>query len=345
MVRTHLKNLVLAGATSRSATRILAPLTRGTATILMLHRFAEASRDVSGHDPAKLRTLLEHLRRMPCVILSLAEVFARCARRERFDPLTVAFTLDDGYFDQAEVAAPLFAEFDCPATIFITTGFLDGALWFWWDKIAHVFGATPRPSIALHLPSGRSTYDLSTLETRSRATQHFTSLCKALPDVDKNAAIHTLSLEANVEIPIGPPPRYGPMSWAQVCELERRGISFGPHTVTHPILSRTNDDQARHEVVESWRRLQTEARTPVPVFCYPNGQPADFGPREILNLRQTGLRGAVTGTPGFVRVASTDPDDEFPFRVPRFAYHDDRRSTLQYLNGFEHLKQRLVGIG
>ena len=51
----------------------------------------------------------------------------------------VAFTIDDGYVEQATVAAPVFAEFDCPVTTFVTSGFLDRALWFWWDQIEYVF--------------------------------------------------------------------------------------------------------------------------------------------------------------------------------------------------------------
>lgn len=33
----------------------------------------------------------------------------------------------------------MFAEFDCPFTTFLTTGFLDRTLWFWWDRIEYVF--------------------------------------------------------------------------------------------------------------------------------------------------------------------------------------------------------------
>jgi len=36
-----------------------------------------------------------------------------------------------------------------------------------------------------------------------------------------------------------------------------------------------------------------------------------------------------------------DPRRDARFRVPRFPYDDDVPTTLQYLNGFEHLKQKL----
>jgi peptidoglycan/xylan/chitin deacetylase (PgdA/CDA1 family) len=343
MITKRLRRVLLAGATSRSATAILRTLTRGTATVLMLHRFTDRARGVTGHDPGRLAAFLETLRAMGCRTLPLGEVFGRLQQGEPFDPLTVAFTLDDGYLDQAEVAAPIFAEYDCPATIFVTTGFLDGDLWFWWDKITHVVETTARPEIELDLPGGRRTCDVRTSDARTTTMLAFTEFCKALADADKHAAIAAFAHAAEVDVPGEPPPRYVPMSWDQLRRLEARGLSFGPHTVTHPVLARTDDDRARHEVAESWSRLQAEARAPLPVFCYPNGQPGDFGDREIANLAAHGLTGAVTGIPGFADPRAVARVGGGLYRVPRFAYDDDTPAILQYLNGFEHLKQRLRG--
>ena len=76
---------------------------------------------------------------------------------------------------------------------------------------------------------------------------------------------------------------------------ERKGMQFGPHTVTHPILSRAPQANMREELATSWARLRTEAEGAVPIFCYPNGQPGDYGEREVRVLRELGLRAAVTG--------------------------------------------------
>ena len=50
----------------------------------------------------------------------------------------IAFTVDDGYQDVAQVAAEIFLEYDCPLSIFLTTGFIDGHLWHWWDQIEFI---------------------------------------------------------------------------------------------------------------------------------------------------------------------------------------------------------------
>jgi peptidoglycan/xylan/chitin deacetylase (PgdA/CDA1 family) len=343
MISPRFRRAILAAATSRAATTFLRPLTRGRAAILMLHRFTDRQRGVVGHDPARVSALLEALRAMRCRILPLGEVFARLRQGEPFDPLTVAFTLDDGYVEQAEIAAPIFAAFDCPATIFVTTGFLDGDLWFWWDKITHVVETTARRTIEVPLAGNRRAYDVQTPDSRTTTMLAFTEFCKGLADADRHTAIAAFAEAAEVDLPVTPPPRYVSMSWEQVRRLEARGISFGPHSVTHPVLARTDDDRARYEVAESWRRLQAETRAPLDIFCYPNGQAGDFGDREIANLAELGLKGAVTAVPGFACPRTVDRNGGGLYRVPRFAYDDDTRATLQYLNGFEHLKQRLRG--
>ena len=51
------------------------------------------------------------------------------------------------------------------------------------------------------------------------------------------------------------------------------GATFGPHTVTHRILSLAPDEDCQWEIQESYRRLRQETDAWVPVFCYPNGEP------------------------------------------------------------------------
>jgi len=116
-------------------------------------------------------------------------------------------------------------------------------------------------------------------------------------------------------------------------------MTFGPHTVTHPVLSRTTDDVMSQEITESWTRLCAEARNPVPVFCYPNGGLADFGDREIGVLRRLGFLGAVVGDPGYAdaRVFQQSRNDRF--KVQRFSFPDDLPNMIQYVSGVERFKQ------
>ena len=304
----------------------------------MLHRFTDFERGVIGSEAAQLRRTLQYLIRHNYECVGLAEVFHRLAGEGPPVDGAVAFTIDDGYVEQASVAAPIFAEFECPVTTFLSTGFVDRALWFWWDQIEYVFRHANRRSLHVEL-DGTLSYRWETDVELARSQADFIRRCKLAPPSDIPSAIGLLARAAEVEIPRRPPPQYAPMTWDQVRECERSGMTFGPHSVTHPILRRANEDQARREIADSWSRLQAEVGQPLPVFCYPNGGWDDFGEREIAVLRQLGFLGAVVSESGYADAASFREEHDGPFTVPRFGLPDSGLHVIQYVSGAERVKR------
>lgn len=332
------KRLFLYALTSRPVSRVWKPFMRGRATILVLHRLADRELGTSGHDPALLRDALAYLRRERYELLELRDLFRRLAQGVPIRGPAVVFTMDDGYLEQASVAGDIFAAFDCPVTTFVTTGFLDGALWFWWDQIEYIFAHTQRPAVELEVGGTIVRYLRSPVTAYADAQQDFIALCKRVPEQAKLAAIEQLATALDVEVPVRPPHRYTPMSWEQLRVLESRGMSFAPHSVTHPILSRTSDQHSERELRESWERLRTCAGSPVPIFAFPNGRAEDYGTREIATLKTLGLIGAVAGTVESAAHNFPRSGDDL-FRVPRLAYPDDLRLLTQYVGGLERFKE------
>ena len=332
------------GALTRTGlANLCRPLTHGNAVIFMLHRLADPDRGVPGFEPDLLRTLLAFLRRKRYQVIDLHQALERL--RGDGPPLrrAVVFTMDDGYVEQANIAGPVFAEFDCPVTTFLATGFLDGATWFWWDQIDYVFAKTRRRDVAVEIHGARHRYLLEDAHQAQSAQVRFTARCKEIPDTARETAVRSLAAAAEVDLPSRAPARYAPMSWDQVRSAERRGMTFGPHTVTHPVLSRTDDLQSRFEIDHSWTRLKTEARSPVPVFAYPNGRSSDFGAREIETLREIGLESACTCIPAY----ATPRRFRLPngsFNIPRFAPPDSIPYLIQFVSGLERLKLLLRGL-
>jgi peptidoglycan/xylan/chitin deacetylase (PgdA/CDA1 family) len=335
--RAFKRAITLPGAAS-----VFRPLLRDCGVIFMLHRFSVPDVGIVGDDPPFVRAVLEQLRRDRREFLSLTDVFSRLVEGR---PLrgAIAFTIDDGYREQATLAADAFAAFDCPVTVFATSGFLDGRLWFWWDKIEYVFAHTTRPSIRVTLADHALEYRLADQRARQSARGSFTEACKRVPDAAKHAAIEELARSADVPLPDLPPPQYAPASWDEIRRAEERGMTFGPHTVTHPILSQTPDEQSAFEITESWSRLRSELHHPVPVFCYPNGQLGDFGPREMRTIEEIGLQGAVLGTSGYARGEHVREARDARYQVPRFPLPPNESDLLQYVSGIERMKQLVRG--
>jgi peptidoglycan/xylan/chitin deacetylase (PgdA/CDA1 family) len=315
------------------------------ATILMLHRVRDGEQGAAGLDSTRLRRGLHYLRRNGYELVSLAELFQRLAGKGPSLRGAVAFTIDDGYLDQAEIAGPIFREFDCPVTTFVTTGFLDRTLWLWWDKIEHVLSNTRCKSLAVRLGENTVRYELGPESGPSWMSADFVERCKVVDDEEKHRAIARLAQEAEVDLPKAAPLRYAPMSWDHVRSYERHGMSFGPHTVSHPILSRTQPERASMEITESWRRVQAEARNPVPIFCYPNGRlDADFGDREVAMARKLGLLGAVSTEAGAADPVSFQRGSDGPFTTKRLPFPEELSDLAQYVGGIERFKQVLRGL-
>ena len=314
---------------------------RDCATVFMLHRFQDAERGIAGCEVSHLRRALAYLIRNRYELVTLEQLFERLGGKGPQARGAVAFTIDDGYIDQATVAAPVFAEFGCPVTTFVSTGFLDGKLWLWWDQIEHVFEHAACRSVQVRVGDAVIDYRWENEEQRVRAQAEFTARCKHVTEAEKVAAIAHLEQASGVEIPHIPPPHCAPMSWDQVRMCEGLGMTFGPHTVAHPILSRTTHDAMNYEITESWARLRAETRSPVPIFCYPNGGWDDFGDREIAALRRLGFLGAVAAEPGYANALTFQGSEDNRFRVQRFSFPDGLPHMIQYVSGVERFKQIL----
>jgi peptidoglycan/xylan/chitin deacetylase (PgdA/CDA1 family) len=314
----------------------------GYGVIFMLHRFSAPELGVEGHDPDHIRRGLAYLRRRRYSFISLEEMFRKMAEGEPLGRV-VAFTIDDGYKDHATVGAKIFAEYDCPVTTFLTTGFLDHGQWFWWDKIDYIFSHTRRQELAVATDKAELHYRWEDDAGRRQAQADFIEHCKAVPDEGFVDTIDHLAQQADVDIPERPGPRYSPMSWEEARACERLGMTFGPHTVTHPILSQVTSEQLVQEISESWKRLTTELQRPVPIFCYPFGRAQDAGLREFDTLRRLGLKGAVLGVPGYSATRIFRKSLQAPYCVRRFGYPDNMQDFIQIVAGIERFKQILRG--
>lgn len=308
-------------------------------TIFMLHRFAEPGSEWQGDDPAALRRDLDYLRRNGYRLLSLEEALRRHVTAEGVTGAGVCFTVDDGYHDFATLAAPVFSAYDCPVTVFLTTGFLDGETWPWWDRLEHAFRITSLERLAIGSSNGRNAvFTWEDEAGKRRALNAIVEHCKTIPDREKWELIDEVVGRLGVTVPDLPPPAYRPLTWDEVRELGRTGpFRFGPHTVTHPILSRVSDEEARWEILQSRTRVEAQTSACSPLFCYPNGDPTSFGTREVRILAESGFQGAVTSVHGYLsdRILA---EPAAAYTLPRFPYPGDAARLVEAASGLRRFR-------
>ena len=89
----------------------------------------------------------------------------------------------------------------------------------------------------------------------------------------------------------------------QACEW----ISFGGHTMHHPLLNYLADpSEADDEVRTSRIELEHHLGTPVRSFAYPVGKFGDIGEQGVLSVQKAGYTWAVT-TEGGINTPQSNP--------------------------------------
>lgn len=308
---------------------------RGLVSILKLHRFTDPQTPhVAGTDPSALRDQLAYLRRHGYRMLSLSELLPRLRDPDPRDKTpAVVFTVDDGYADFARIAAPIFAEFDCPVTLFVTTGFVDGTVWQWWDHVTYLLRRTTRSTF--HLDNGRAHIARwSTPQQRDGARNEIARALELIDAPERDSLIAELGRQLEVELPRAAPPEYAPVTWEEVRRMGTQGVTFGPHTVTHRILNQAPADACDWEIQESYRRLREQTDACIPFFCYPAGR---AGAREFDAVRRAGFEAALATTPGYAELVQ--PGDVGRFALPRFPCPPDRSRLVNLVAGLARLER------
>jgi peptidoglycan/xylan/chitin deacetylase (PgdA/CDA1 family) len=307
----------------------------------MMHRFAMPDLAIRGHDPIVLSQHLEYLRRRGYALLSLSELLDHIDRDIPLQKNALLFTVDDGYADFAEVAAPVFEKYDCPVTVFLVTDFVAGRLWNWFDRVSWAFANSPRQEVTIEVSGERLRFHWATSAECERSSNDVIGRFKGVADQSKERMIRTISEALEVEIPERAPNGYRAMGWDEIRACGRKGVTFGPHSVTHPILSQVDDARAEREISESWRAVREATDAAVPVFCYPNGTSMDFSAREKDYVARAGMRAAVSAIAGCVESRRFTMDSSDRFSLPRFPYFEHKPRFVQVASGIESMKSRI----
>jgi peptidoglycan/xylan/chitin deacetylase (PgdA/CDA1 family) len=276
------------------AVRLARSLLRSRAVVLTYHGVLDGSAeyDYLNHNfiaaetfDAQMRYLCAHYRP-----LSLRELVATYRDGRTPPARSVAVTFDDGFANNFLVAYPILRRHSIPFTVFVTTGLLDtpGAM-LWTERAKRSIYFFPGQSVTLRLDGTELALDLSTTPARVEACKAVLHRMKRLAPPSRDRAL------AELEATCGAQPvrqderdRYDFLTWAQAQEMASAGVEIGSHTVSHPILATLDAAALRHELVESKRRVEESLGRECSSFAYPNGSPADFGPREKSALRESG---------------------------------------------------------
>lgn len=333
------RNTLIQALTSAPMNRLMGGLRNQCLPIFMLHRMQDKSLGVYGHDPDTLRAALSYVRQQHYQPISMRTLVDHLRQGTPLPSKAVAFTMDDGFYDQAEIAVPIFQEFQVPVTIFIATGLPDNEWWSWDYKLEYLIMTRMKSAQKVHIGDQTWHLDSADRQDRRRCMRSIRNYIKAQDGTGYDDFVEDISQQLGCDLPPLPPPAYRAISWSQARALESQGVEFGPHSHRHNILQAQSLADTEREIRHSWSRLKAELKHPLPVFCYPTGRTGvDFGPREMAIAQHIGLQAAVSADAGYVDLGADARNNLFALK--RFAFPEKHGDFRQYCSWLEWFKER-----
>jgi peptidoglycan/xylan/chitin deacetylase (PgdA/CDA1 family) len=288
---------------------------RGQGAIFTLHHVrpkVAQDFDPNGHleiTPEFLDEAIQYLAAEGYQFVALADMPARMAiagTGERF----AAFTLDDGYRNNAVYAQPVFTRHKVPFTVFVAPGFVCKTHSIWWETLTELLRAVPH--LEFDFGSGAVTLPLATSFQKQAAFSRFAAFIQS--GAEEASAIERLDAAARAH-------GIDPMMITErlvMREPELKSLvtnplaSIGAHTISHRALARLDDAEARAEIDQSAERIAALTGTRPDTLAYPYGDRAAVSPREHRLAQDLGFRVAVTTEPGTLSPLSFDRPTALP---------------------------------
>lgn len=251
----------------------------------------------------------------------------------------VAVTFDDGYADNFLNAKPLLETHGIPATVFVTTDYVDSKREFWWDELERILlqpGDLPdvlhihfdNDAIALDLGDdahydavtwsahrGWTLRDAEDPTVRHSTYRALLQLLREQRDSSQQAILEQLRSAAKL-------PPEGRATHRTMTEVELRELAEGPlvelgaHTRTHPVLASLSMKEQWKEIAGSAHRLKELIGRRAAGFAYPYGWHGQYTRATVALVRSIGFARACSGfPPPLARSRSR-------FELPRLVVHD-----------------------
>jgi len=230
--------------------------------------------------------------------LSMDQVLYHLENQIPFPKNAFALTFDDGFENNVSVAAPIITDYKVPATIYVTSNFIDMNYMSWIDRIE---SAVQKVDVIEHkfywmeeVVSLKN--DLSKIDFLKKVRK----FVKNTPTCNPNEFADELcySLEKQI-VTQSTNPLDLKMSWEQVKAMhESEFFTIGGHSHTHVILSFLDENSLDYELDTSINMLSQKAGISPIHYSYPEGLSHCYNFNVITGLKKRGIKCCPTAIHG-----------------------------------------------
>ena len=192
----------------------------------------------------------------------------------------IVITFDDGFDDIYNNAFPILKRLDIPASLFMTTSFVEEEKTIWYERLAHFILKTDYKIVISDL-----SFEIPASKDISVRRQYYSQLVeqlKLLPNSKRIKLIEELYENYNENY-------YATsksvrslsrsLNWDQILELSKSIFEIGSHSLTHPVFTSLTDKDLRHELVDSKNILESKLALNIDAIAYPVGTLIAFDER------------------------------------------------------------------
>lgn len=190
--------------------------------------------------------------------------------RKAFPPRSIVITFDDGYTDNYTHAYQILKKYNIPATVFISTKYIDqNNQWFWWDEVEFFFkqnkGDTLEPNTDI------SPLLINTINRLIAAqTNRISKIRTFIHDLYKSSEKERKSLVIFLRKKYTHPKTHLMLKWDQVKSMTDI-FEIGSHTVNHIFLNSLSLSEISNEFTRSKSLIEQKIGKKCRNICYPAG--------------------------------------------------------------------------
>ncbi|MFK5947648.1 MAG: polysaccharide deacetylase family protein [Methylococcales bacterium] len=306
--------------------------------ILAYHRiFYMGEENDFPFDPELISATPEEFRRQMLYVkkyfnvVSFQDVLNHIDNKKMLPKRSVIITFDDGHYDNFSNAYPVLKSLDIPATIFLSSGYIDGDNVFWFDQVAYVIYKTNEKTLTI---SQDVSFTIgSDVENRRSVTEDVLEYLKSIPDNLRLECINDIKNQLNVKFVNDEDKSLSScLKWQHVIEMSDNGIEFGSHTMSHPILSRLTNEELLIEISKSKSDIESKLNKTVDTIAYPVGGTDEYSDDVINCCKKSGYRLGISYVSGIEPLDIPDL-----FQIKRL--HVERYTTINMYKAMLQLPQ------
>jgi len=295
IIRAGLETLYFSGAY-----QMMRPFVAGIGAILTLHHVRPPRPEEFQPNrllevtPEFLDDVLLELRRSELDLVSLDEMHRRLVERD-FRRRFVCITIDDGYRDTLQWAYPILRRHQAPFTVYIPTSFPDQAGELWWLVLEAVVARNDE--INIRLDDQEETLRCASVAEKRVAFDRLYGWLRSLAsEAELRNAVRALAARYQVDIAAFCDELC--MGWGELKTLAADPlVTIGAHTVTHVMLAKVSEEQARTEMDMCRAVIKSALGIRPAHLSYPVGDRTSAAAREFQIANDLGFKTAVTTRP------------------------------------------------